>query len=407
MRLKNRLRNYWSVNLSIRHSQQIAQEYQWQLPHRHFNSIHSATPHLSTAGQIRPIDEYESNLWHLASILFDNLPPNTTETTHRKRELSKFFKDLVSKSVWSEHSRSRDPAERIFLSLTGYRISEACSEAIKSKDLHLATLLALAEESRPEFRQDLHRQLESWRKDGSLGDIQLWYRAIYEVLAGEIDLRGNALGLLGVGKRVDWRRAFAMRLWFGIPADGGIKDAVQEFWMACQQDSSIAKPVPWYTTTTQKTSPGVYDGLFQLLRLYAGSGVGNTLDDALNPYNFTSAVTDVRVSWHLYVILSQLYGKASFSDIHGKTMISDTGERLTLSYVSQLEHLGLWRWSIFVALHLRRENTRKGIIIDLLARHISTIPSQLEEQGIISQFVDQWKIPMEWILEAKVFTSLM
>ena len=204
------------------------------------------------AGQIRPIDEYESNLWHLASILFDNLPPNTTETTHRKRELSKFFKDLVSKSVWSEHSRSRDPAERIFLSLTGYRISEACSEAIKSKDLHLATLLALAEESPPEFRQDLHRQLENWRKDGSLGDIQLWYRAVYEILAGEIDLRGNALGLLGVGKRVDWRRAFAMRLWFGIPADGGIKDAVQEFWMACQQDSSIAKPVPWYTTTTQK-----------------------------------------------------------------------------------------------------------------------------------------------------------
>ena len=156
----------------------------------------------------------------------------------------------------------------------------------------------------------------------------------------------------------------------------------------------------------RNTSPGVYDGLFQLLRLYAGSGVGNALDDALNPYNFTSAVTDVRVSWHLYVILSQLYGKASFSDIHGKTMISDTGERLTLSYVSQLEHLGLWRWSIFVALHLRRENTRKGIIMDLLARHISTIPSQLEEQGIISQFVDQWKIPMEWILEAKVFTSV-
>ena len=106
--------------------------------------------------------------------------------------------------------------------------------------------------------------------------------AVYEILAGEIDVRGNALGLLGVGNRVDWRRAFAMRLWFGIPADGEIKDAVQEYWMACQQDSSIAKPVPWYSTTSLKTTTtGVYDGIFQLLKLYAGSGgkyVGRCLE---------------------------------------------------------------------------------------------------------------------------------
>ena len=286
--------------------------------------------------------------------------------------------------------------------MTGYRISDACNEATKTKDLHLATLLALAEESTQEYRQDLHNQLEVWRKDGSLSEIQLWYRAIYEILAGEIDVRGNALGQLGIGKKVDWKRAFAMRLWFGIPAENGeIKDAVQEYWMACQQDSSIAKPVPWYNTTNQKTVPGVYDGLFQLLKLYAGSGL-NTLDDALNSYNFSSAVTDVRVSWHLYVILSQLKGKASFADSYGSKAISDTGERLTLAYINQLEHLGLWNWSIFTALHLQRENTRKGIVIDILARHISTIPTSVEEQGIISKFVDQWKIPMEWILEAKV-----
>lgn len=354
------------------------------------------------AGPIRPIDEYETHLWHLASILFDDVPPNTNETTHRKRELSTFFKDLVSRSVWNDFQKTRDPAERIFLNLTGYRISDACIEATKTKDLHLATLLALAEESTHEYRRDLHNQLEVWRKDGSLGDIQLWYRAVYEILAGEIDVRGNALGQLGIGKKVDWKRAFAMRLWFGIPSNGEIKDAVQEYWMACQQDSTIAKPVPWYSTTGQKTSGGVHDGLFQLLKLYAGSG-NSDLDDALNAYNFSSAVTDVRVSWHLYVILSQLKGKASFEDEYGMKSVSDTGERLTLSYVNQLEHLGLWQWSIFTALHLRRENTRKGIIIDILARHISTIANQVEEQGVISQFVDHWKIPMEWILEAKVF----
>ena len=73
--------------------------------------------------------------------------------------------------------------------------------------------------------------------------------------------------------------------------------------------------------------------------------------------------------------------------------------------MNQLEHLGLWQWSIFVALHLRRENTRKGIIMDILARNISTISSPVEEQGIISQLVDIWKLPMELILEAKVSAS--
>jgi nuclear pore complex protein Nup98-Nup96 len=308
----------------------------------------------------------------------------------------------VSRSVWNDISRTRDPAERIFLNVIGYRISDACIEATKTKDLHLATLLALAEESDLEFRQDLQVQLESWRKEGSIGDIQLWYRAIYEILAGEIDARGTALAQLGVGKRLDWRRAFAMRLWFGIPADGEIKDAVQEYWMATQQDSSIAKPIPWYTT--HQAPSGVYDGLFQLLRLYAGSGVNTTLDDALNSYNFSSAVTDVRVPWHLYIILSQLKGKATFADAYGMKSggVSDTGERLTLSYVIQLEHLNLWQWAIYVALHLQRANTRKGIITDILARHIASIPNEVEEQGIISRLVDQWKLPMEWILEAKV-----
>ena len=111
----------------------------------------------------------------------------------------------------------------------------------------------------------------------------------------------------------------------------------------------------------------------------------------------------MRLSWHLYIVLSQRKGKALFTETFGSTTaISDRGERLTLAYISQLEYLGLWKWGICVALHLHRENTRKGIVRDILARHIATIPTPVEEQGIITQLVDHWKIPMEWILEAKV-----
>jgi nuclear pore complex protein Nup98-Nup96 len=294
--------------------------------------------------------------------------------------------------------------------LTGYRISDACAEATKTKDLHLATLLALAEQSTREYRGDLTRQLEVWRKDGSWAEIQLWYRAVYELLAGQVDGRGNALGQLGVGAKVDWRRSFAMRLWFGTEADAGIKEAVQEYWMACQHDETIAKPVPWYSTgqNTNTARGVVWDGMFQLLKLYAGQGGMTTLDETLNSYNYISTVTDVRIPWHLYVILHQLRGTASFADTFGakRGSISETGERLTLSYVSQLENLGLWQWAIFVALHLRRGGARKGVIMDILARRMGILTTSLEEQGITSQLVDQWKIPMEWILEAKVLFLL-
>lgn len=365
-----------------------------------FHTFSEASP--TYQGQPRPIDEYETSVWRLASILFDDLPSPSSEKLERKRQLSEFFKDLVSRSVWNDTSRARDHVEKIFLNLTGNRISEACNEATKSKDLHLATLIALSENSPREFREDLKLQLEVWRKDGSTADIQLWYRAVYEVLAGEIDASGGtALHQLGVSERLDWRRAFALRLWFSIPSEGDIKDAVQEYWMACQQDSSIAKPIPWYTAERQN---GVYDGLFQLLRLYAGSGVNTTLDDTLNPYNFSSKVTDVRISWHLYVILTQVKNKASFADAYGSkgSAISETGERLTLSYVAQLDNLGLWQWAIFVALHLRRENTRKGTILSLLASRIESLSNQEDEQSTISLLTEEWKIPMEWILEAKV-----
>jgi nuclear pore complex protein Nup98-Nup96 len=358
----------------------------------------------SQISSIRQIDEYEIHLWHLSSILFDDLPTHIDDKSHRKRELSTFFKELVSRSVWTDISRSRDPAERIFLNLTGYRIQDACNEATKIKDLHLATLLALSEESTDQFRQDLQKQLETWKKDFSLRYIQPWYQAIYEVLAGQLD-SGIALSQLGVGERLDWRRAFAMRLWFSTPSDGQIKEAVEEYWMACQQNISISKPIPWYSADRETR---VYDGLFHILRLFSSSGINSILDDALNPYNFSSALTDVRVPWHLYAILSLLQNRAKFSDTYGSSSkaISDTGERLTLSYVSQLENLNLWQWAIFVGLHLQRENTRKGIIMNILARNLYTIEDPLEEQGVTSRFVEQWKIPMEWILEAKVSTFL-
>ena len=354
-------------------------------------------------GPARQIDEYETHLWNLVSILFDDIAASADETTYRKRALSSYFKELVSRSVWNDLSRTRDPGERTFLNLAAYRISDACSEAMKNRDFHLATLLSLAEESPPEFRQDIRAQLEVWRKDGSAADIQVWYQAIYELLAGRIDGPGSTFGQLGMGKRMDWKRAFAMRLWFTTPHDGEIKDAVQEYWMACQQDRNVARPSPWYNHNDTNGS-AVYDGLFQLLRFYAGSEVTRTLDDALNPYNFSNTVTDVRISWHLYIILAELKRKASFSDIFGAkgNAISDTAEQLTVAYVAQLESLDLWRWAVFVALHLHRENARKGVIVDILARHIHTITDNVEEQGIISQLIDQWKIPKEWILEAKV-----
>ena len=212
------------------------------------------------------------------------------------------------------------------------------------------------------------------------------------------------MGQLGVGGKVDWRRAFAMRLWFGTEVEAGIKEAVHEYWMACQHDETIARPVPWYSSGNNASVEGVWDGMFQLLKLYAGQGGMRTLDETLNSYNFTSTVTDVRIPWHLYVVLHQLRGMASFADTLGAKggSISETGERLTLSYVSQLENLGLWQWAIFVALHLRRGTARKGVIMDILARRMATLPTSLEEQGITSQLVGQWKIPMEWILEAKV-----
>lgn len=262
-------------------------------------------------------------------------------------------------------------------------------------------MIALAAESPDSFRADLRQQIEVWGKDDSARDIQVWYRAVYELLAGMVDGGKGALGAVGMGKRLDWRRSFGVRLWFGVSTSGEIKDAVGEYWMACQQDATVAKPRPWYAI--EGDTGEVYDGLFQLLRFYSATGLNRTLDTALNPLNFSAATTDVRIPWHLYVILSQLTGAASFADSFGSKgqAVSDSGEHLTLSYIDQLEQLGLWQWGIFVALHLGREDTRKGVIMDLLARHIASVASETEENTLISKLVDVWKIPREWILEAK------
>ena len=319
------------------------------------------------------IEKYENAAWKLSSILFDQMKvplPESANDSDRllyisqsicKDRLSVWLKEQVVDKVQLDLRRAQSRIERVYAYLTGLEIENACSEALQNKDLYLATLLPLAGGD-GEVKADLKNQIADWRESGALASIGVPYRAVFEILSGNVDI---SIGIrvqedvyareFAICENLDWMRAFALRLWYECPLEAPLEHAVTSFTEAFTSMTSVQRPVSWYGAADRNA----LDLTYLLLRLYSDHNM--TMDDVLLPGTYSANILDLQLAWQLHCVISSAQGIRDMSDRpvdqkSGEKLPSILADQVSLGTVEQLEASGAWQWALFVALHIEHSN---------------------------------------------------
>ncbi|KAJ2463190.1 hypothetical protein GGI02_005294, partial [Coemansia sp. RSA 2322] len=181
----------------------------------------------------------ERQILELAAVLFDDdlaVSPDLLDLdqqagqrvrmVRRRQALTRWLMDSVHDSVQRDLLRagtSRSPAAAaVFALLSGHRIEAACLAATSHRDYRLAMLVAqsgggaVGGGGNDEGVQALVRaQLAQMISDDSVTPD---YRRVYELVAGRVPYASAAA--------VDWKRAFALGLWYAQSPADRIGDAV-------------------------------------------------------------------------------------------------------------------------------------------------------------------------------------
>ncbi|RDX47214.1 hypothetical protein OH76DRAFT_1354468 [Lentinus brumalis] len=384
---------------------------------------------------------FEPTLFRLGHALFDaidfrldNIPDinvrQRVANIRRKAELSKWLKNAVSSAMETDLRAHLDAKWHyiVFTLLSGYHVERACDAASDSGNVKLASLIAQCPGD-AEFRADLQEQLAIWREQRIDAHIGENTRKIYALLAGVVDTLQGSGGSgvehcpdVDLAKGLDWKRAFGLQLWFGMPMDASVAEVFRAYDDLWQEGlSSVPAPVPWYaerSTSEQAASQWAKtsdaqppDALYSLIKLFADPACN--LSTILSSFSFSPSPTDYRLPWHLYIIISRCLRIRDLADRDTPVRHSDDGEEedveghspsadlLANSYASQLEQMGMIQEAVFVLLHLEGSAGRAKAIKELLTRCAAKL-----DDWVTRGLVGSLKLPMAWVNEAKAVHAL-
>lgn len=358
----------------------------------------------------------ERKVWELASILFDepkrisgamDTDPSPEELKRlrkkearaRKEKLSDYLKEMVERDAFAQADNEPTAARIAFALLTAKNIDRACAIITEDGNLRLATLLSLIGGSQ-EMRDDIKDQLESWGERGVLSEIPVEIRALYELVAG------NTCFSKGVDEppedaaksfymaqefKLDWKRAFALKLWYGILQDDDISVAVKAY----QADlDTYPAQVPRPTLSAKSDE---IDIVWGLLKVYSESAEF-PLESVLSWKDSSSPTIDHRLAWQLRTLISRRqFCDFSRGQTEDEQVAPALADQVTVQYASQLELAGMWEWAVFVLLHINDSDTRAVYIRNMLARNVS----DLAEGSSKVAFLESLQVPKSWIHEAR------
>ncbi|KAI5777498.1 nuclear protein 96-domain-containing protein [Geopyxis carbonaria] len=362
-------------------------------------------------------EQYEKNIWKLASALWDpvqGVPPQGEDHMResylfekcRKENVSRLLQELVNAEVDAHVLNATTAEEAALAHLTAHRIEQACQVLIEAGNFRLATLLPMIGGNK-KIRGMVRLQIETWQKRGVTAEISVPIRALYELVSGETCYSQ------GVSKpiedaapefwfaeqfKLNWKRVFGLKLWYGTMEHEDIAAAVQAYEADVEaHPTKLTIPKPWYNPSAPDTN---IDILWGLLKLYSDSKL--PLDSVFSPQNFLSGnPLDMRLPWQLRTLLASR-GTNDFADSEMQDGPSPvfaagmTAQKMTTDFAEALEAAGDWHWAIFIIMHLASTSMRSSLIRDILARHIAE-----DEDSQLAWLTRKLLIPATWISEAK------
>ncbi|KAH7068610.1 nuclear protein 96-domain-containing protein [Paraphoma chrysanthemicola] len=397
---------------------------------------------------------HEQHAWQLLSLLFDNpdrLPDEVGKqnaSLYMKEQLSDFWKTLVWDDAQKHAQQASSAEEKAIAHLSCNNIADACHSLLGGLDLRLATMVAQIGGD-DTMRQSLVTQIEEWRRLDVLSEMQDSHRALYELLSGNCaQSEGkNGSGLenkaatFGISSRfaLDWRRAFGLRLWYGIMAGEAIELAVAQFADAIKMGFEDVKPVPWFVEAgvdmgwNNNQAEDREDLLWGILKLYAASKLelDANIEDVLAPENVSGHPLNARLAFQLFHLFKSRLEDENEDDLrqvgmptvrgqeggeHRSSFMSSTvsrgdqdaqaesplvelGDKLTLTYAASLHTPEHWTTAIWVYCHLSSQAMREHYIKSLVNQFSSTYSLE-EDDATYTYLRQQLSVPVTWLHSA-------
>jgi len=263
----------------------------------------------------RSFRQYASVVWTLCVALWGSHPSETRDAAEsgvndehrnvmaRREAIGEWLKNVVRKTVERE-IRDVDAAavggnrhDRAILSLlSACELEDACREAREAGDHCLALLMAQLRGGAP-VRELIKQQLALWQETDVDGDLAVERLKLFMLVAGE-PLIASKHGTINVCEGLDWKRAFAVHLWYLSPPTASVTDALDLYEASFDSTRAYAAaPEPEYRENEYDTESSdgrrTHDLCFHLLKLYC---TGNhDLGRLLNPLSYTANPLDYRL----------------------------------------------------------------------------------------------------------------
>ncbi|KAI9688364.1 MAG: hypothetical protein M1822_001313 [Bathelium mastoideum] len=381
--------------------------------------------------------KHEQRVWELASLLFDNVvqvspehlseaQPENHELQLRKDKLQDFWQRLVEPDAHAQVNRVKQSKwaseEKAFLYLSAYDLVNACNQLIQGKDFRLATMVSLAGSGDELSRSEMAAQLQHWRDLNTLSEIPEAVRALYELLAGNTgQCEGKMRGApedrattfrQSIRFKLDWRRSFGLRLWYGILQNEPLEAAISQYASDRASGKEEVRPVPWFVEQDSDASWPHYhnddreDLLFGLLKIYAArkSDANSplstiSLEPILAPENLSPNPLNARLSFQL----ACLFHARKLASFHDPTTL----DTLALAHAAPLAASPThWPNAIFTLLHLSSASARESAIRAVLTRHAAALDPtvstpQPDTTSTFTYLVDTLRVPPAWLHDAR------
>ena len=331
----------------------------------------------------------ESSIWRLVSALWGspsdskgapigyfsstlNLGGNCSKRTHllrRRLAIIAWLRETISKSL-----KDKD-ASTSWEALTRLDVLGACKIALTQKNTRLASLLSQST-GRQLLRSSMADQMKVW---SNLKNTSIDLQRAYLLLSGELDNK-----LLRV-EGITWFQDFALRLCYngGTNEDKCTTSDAVKLGLKSYERAFKKKPQPTAVTPFVSNIGKHLDLRYLLLKLecLSENETNVTAKDCLKTKGFTSNPMDHALVWHLYQSMKSIeMHKRDITRSQKAWLTIDEEHWLTSNYSAQLENVGLWHWSIYVANHLPDEERRGHRIRSILFRNCPSLESSSFEE---------------------------
>jgi nuclear pore complex protein Nup98-Nup96 len=398
-----------------------------------------------------PAGVHEQHAWQLLSLLFDDADkiPNGVDAEHvhlhRKEQLSEFWKVLVWDDAQKHVQQAASAEEKAIAHLSCNNVADACHSLLAGLDLRLATMVAQIGGD-ASMRQNLITQIDEWRRLDVLSEMEDSHRALYELLSGNCAQsegknasgRENKASTFGISSRfaLDWRRAFGLRLWYGIMHDEPIEMAVAQFADAIRDGLELVKPVPWFSEAGEDmgwNDPDFEDRedlLWGILKLYASSKLelDANIEDVLAPENVSGHPLNARLAFQMFQLFKSRLDdeseaderkvgmptvRSQDADAHRSSFLSSTtsqvdkdaqaanplielGDKITLTYAASLHTRSHWTTAAWVYTHLSSLAMREHYIKSLVNQFSATYTLD-DSDATYTYLTRNLHVPATWL----------